>query len=95
MKMATLPSVDSRIKPAKQAEPVQQPAATKAVQEAEKPYEGYVSRRLDTKLTREAAIKLRDKTRHLQDIGAKTADGRFVTNKTQAIQWIIENEVTI
>jgi len=57
--------------------------------------EGYVSRRVDIKLTREAALKLRDKTRQLQDSGAKTADGRFVTNKTQAIQWIFENEVIV
>jgi len=56
---------------------------------------GYVSRRVDVKLSRAAAIKLRDKTRQLQDSGAKTADGRFVTNKTQAIQWIFENEVIV
>jgi len=57
--------------------------------------EGYVSRRVDVKLSRDAALKLRDKTRQLQDTGAKTADGRFVTNKTQAIQWIFENEVIV
>lgn len=57
--------------------------------------EGYVSRRVDVKLSRAAAVKLRDKTRQLQDSGAKTADGRFVTNRTQAVQWIIENEVVI
>ena len=57
--------------------------------------EGYVSRRVDIKLSRDAALKLRDKTRQLQDTGAKTADGRFVTNKTQAIQWIFENEVIV
>lgn len=55
--------------------------------------EGYVSRRVDVKLTRAQAVILRDKLRHLQDSGAKTADGRFVANRTQAVQWIIENEV--
>jgi hypothetical protein len=58
-------------------------------------HEGYVSRRVDVKLTRSQAIKLRDKTRQLQDTGAKTADGRFVANRTQAVQWIIENEVVV
>lgn len=53
--------------------------------------EGYVSRRIDAKLTRSQAILLRDKTRDLQDQGAKLASGRFVTNKTHAIQWMLEN----
>ena len=53
--------------------------------------EGYVSRRVDVKLTRAQAVILRDKLRHLQDSGAKTADGRFVANRTQAVQWILEN----
>lgn len=55
--------------------------------------EGYVPRRVDVKMTRAQAVILRDKLRHLQDTGAKTADGRFVSNRTQAVQWILENEV--
>lgn len=55
--------------------------------------EGYLPRRVDVKLTRAQATILRDKLRHLQDTGAKTAEGRFVSNWTQAVQWIIENEV--
>lgn len=55
------------------------------------PTEGYVPRRVDVKLTRAQAVKLRDKLRLLQDTGAQTADGRFVSNRTQAVQWIIEN----
>lgn len=54
--------------------------------------EGFVPRRVDVKLTRAQAVILRDKLRHLQDSGAKTADGRFVANRTQAVQWLIENE---
>jgi hypothetical protein len=55
------------------------------------PTEGYIPRRVDVKLTRAQAVILRDKLRHLQDSGAKTADGRFVGNRTQAVQWILEN----
>jgi hypothetical protein len=55
------------------------------------PTDGYVPRRVDVKLTRAQAVKLRDKLRLLQDTGAQTADGRFVSNRTQAVQWIIEN----
>ena len=57
--------------------------------------EGYVPRRVEARLTRAQAVKLRDKLRLLQDTGAKTADGRFVSNRAQAMQWIIENEVTV
>lgn len=53
--------------------------------------EGYVSRRIDAKLTRSQAVVLRDKTRKLQDEGAKLLNGRFVTNKTHTIQWMLEN----
>jgi hypothetical protein len=56
-----------------------------------KPTEGYVSRRVDVKMTRTQAGILRDKLRTLQDSGAKTADGRFVDNKADAVRWILEN----
>ena len=58
-----------------------------------KPTEGYVPRRVEARLTRAQGAILRDKLRRLQDSGAKTADGRFVSNRAQAMQWIIENEV--
>ena len=58
-------------------------------------HEGYIPRRVDVKLTRSQAVILRDKLRLLQDSGATTADGRFISSRTQAIQWILENEVVI
>ena len=91
MAKSSLPSVD--VVETKTAMPTAPPAFT-IDQQSVVQVEGYVSRRVDIKLTRDAAITLRNKTRQLQDIGAKTADGRFVTNKTQAVQWIFENLVT-
>lgn len=93
MAKQSLPSVDG---PATSREYVQAKEPTESVTTEASVYsEGYVSRRVDVKLTRSQAIKLRDKTRQLQDTGAKTADGRFVANRTQAVQWIIENEVVV
>jgi hypothetical protein len=57
--------------------------------------EGYIPRNVDVRMTRAQARILRDKLRALQDAGAKTADGRFVDNRAQAVRWIIENEVVI
>lgn len=96
MAKQSLPSVDS-ISMATEVKADGSTITTRQVTFAEPPvqHEGYVSRRVDVKLSRDAALKLRDKTRQLQDTGAKTADGRFVTNKTQAIQWIFENEVIV
>jgi hypothetical protein len=56
-------------------------------------HEGYIPRNVDVRMTRAQARILRDKLRALQDAGAKTADGRFVDNRAQAVRWIIENEV--
>ena len=55
--------------------------------------EGYIPRNVDVRMTRAQARILRDKLRALQDAGAKTADGRFVDNRAQAVRWILENEV--
>lgn len=82
----SLPSVDDYKGPTV-AKPTELPAPPPH------PSEGYVPRRVDVKMTRAQAIILRDKLRQLQDSGAKTADGRFVSNRTQAVQWILENEV--
>ena len=57
--------------------------------------EGYIPRNVDVRMTRAQARILRDKLRALQDAGAKTADGRFVDNRAQAVRWIIENEVVL
>lgn len=86
-----LPSVDDS-PVAKQ--PVQ--PSRKQPDESEPPKtEGYLPRRVDVKLTRPQARTLFAKLRQLEDIGAKTADGRFVASRTQAVQWILENEVQL
>jgi hypothetical protein len=56
---------------------------------------GYIPLNVDVLMTRAQARILRDKLRALQDAGAKTADGRFVDNRAQAVRWIIENEVVL
>ena len=59
------------------------------------PTEGYIPRMVQVRMTRAQALILRDKLRALQDSGAKTADGRFVENRTQAVRWILEHEVVL
>jgi hypothetical protein len=95
--MAKPPSVDT-IRPGtetfvKRGETIQ-PAFTTDYQ-PNGSHEGYVPRRVEARLTRAQGAILRDKLRRLQDSGAKTADGRFVSNRAQAMQWIIENEVKL
>jgi hypothetical protein len=58
-------------------------------------HEGYIPRNVDVRMNRAQARILRDKLRALQDAGAKTADGRFVDNRAQAVRWILENEVVL
>jgi hypothetical protein len=93
--MAKLPSVETIkpgtetfVKPGETIEPV----FTTDYQPNGSP-DGFVPRRVEARLTRAQAVILRDKLRRLQDSGAQTADGRFVSNRAQAMQWIIENEV--
>lgn len=57
--------------------------------------EGYIPRNVDVRMNRQQATILRDKVRILQDSGARTADGRHVTNRAQAVRWILENEVVL
>lgn len=91
MIMSNLPSVEP-----KNRNRMQESAPTKTVEPVKQPEpEGYVSRKVDVKMTRQQAEILRDKLRKLQDSGAKTADGVFVTNKSQAVRWILENEVKL
>jgi hypothetical protein len=85
-----LPSVD--VVETRTATPSAPPAFTIDAQAAGQ-VEGFVPRRVEARLTRAQAVILRDKLRKLQDSGAQTADGRFVSNRAQAMQWIIENEV--
>ena len=70
-----------------------QPVATKL--ETPPASEGYIPRNVDVRMTRAQARILRDKLRTLEDSGAKTADGKPVNNRAQAVRWIIENEVTV
>jgi len=88
-KQSTLPSVDTgsaipASQPPRQAKPLPEPPVA----------EGYIPRNVDVRMTRAQAKILRDKLRSLQDSGARTADGRYVTNRAQAVRWILENEVT-
>ena len=69
-----------------------QPVATKL--ENPPASEGYIPRNVDVRMTRTQARILRDKLRSLQDSGARTADGKPVDNRAQAVRWIIENLVT-
>jgi hypothetical protein len=55
--------------------------------------EGYIPRNVDVRMTRAQAKILRDKLRALQDAGAKTADGKPVNNRAQAVRWILENMI--
>jgi hypothetical protein len=57
--------------------------------------EGYIPRNVDVRMSRTQARILRDKLRQLQDAGAKTADGKFVDNRAQAVRWILENETIV
>ena len=69
-----------------------QPVATKL--ENPPASEGYIPRNVDVRMSRAQARILRDKLRILEDSGAKTADGKPVNNRAQAVRWIIENLVT-
>ena len=55
--------------------------------------EGYIPRNVDVRMSRAQARILRDKLRTLEDSGAKTADGKPVNNRAQAVRWILENIV--
>jgi hypothetical protein len=52
-------------------------------------------RRIDVLLPPKHRKIMSDKIRHLQDVGARLEDGTLVTDKTKALLWIIENEVTV
>jgi hypothetical protein len=76
-------------------EPQQQPAEPPRKQEHTPIVEGYLPRRVDVKMPRHHAKILRDKLRQLQDSGARLMDGTLVSDRTKAVLWIIENEVTV
>ena len=83
-----LPRIDGE-QPRQQELP---PVATKL--ETPPASEGYIPRNVDVRMSRAQARILRDKLRTLEDSGAKTADGKPVNNRAQAVRWIIENLVT-
>jgi hypothetical protein len=77
-------------------EVVQQPRTQVAAKlETPPASEGYIPRNVDVRMSRAQAKILRDKLRMLEDSGAKTADGKPVNNRAQAVRWIIENLVDI
>lgn len=93
MAKASLPSVEKSYRVVAESESVVA-ATSGGIPAVGAVYDGgYVSRKVDVKLTRAQSVVLRDKLRKLQDSGARTADGRFVTNSAQTVRWIIENEV--
>jgi hypothetical protein len=89
----SLPSVDGgvpsrhvlRKHPSKPTE-AQEPAAVS---------EGYLSCRVDVKMSLKHAAILRDKQRQLEDSGAQLEDGTFVSDRTKTMLWILENEVDL
>jgi hypothetical protein len=75
-------------------EVVQQPRPQVATKLENPPAsEGYIPRNVDVRMSRAQAKILRDKLRALQDTGAKTADGKPVNNRAQAVRWILENMI--
>jgi hypothetical protein len=86
----SLPSVDDYKGPTV-AKPIELPPLPPSGEQSE----SYIPRNVDVRMTRAQARILRDKLRSLQDAGAKTADGRFVDNRAQAVRWILENEVVL
>ena len=90
--MPDLPSIDEPKQQAKsKSKPKPQPKKTEAAPLSE----GYIPRNVDVRMNRQQATILRDKMRLLQDVGAKTADGKYVTNRAQVVRWILENEVVV
>ena len=99
MSTMTLPSVDAT--PPKQkrnpVQPVQPPVEPeRSPPKDEDNYQMSMAAfvRVDVKLPIAHRVILRDKLRKLQDSGAKLQDGTDVTDKTKAVLWILENEVT-
>ena len=59
------------------------------------PLAGYVKRRVDLKMTRDQGEILKRKLLQLQETGATTADGKEISDYSQALRWILENEVQL
>lgn len=55
--------------------------------------EGYIPRNVDLRMNLEQARIVKEKLRALQDVGAKTRDGRYVDCRAQVLRWVIENEI--
>jgi len=52
---------------------------------------GYVSRKVDVKMTHDQATKFRSILRQLEDSDKQLKDGSPVNNKRRAVLWLIEN----
>lgn len=89
MAKGNLPRIDDA--PAKQEQP--QPQETR--QEPATISPGYVPKRVDVKLPPKHRNILHTKLRQLQDSGARLEDGTEVSDRTKAVLWILENEVTV
>jgi hypothetical protein len=100
----SLPSVDDYKGPTVPKPTELPPPPPSGIPEIGSPYptDGYISqhmvdiaKRADTKLTTAQAVKLRDKMRQLQDMGATLQDGSPIACKSDAIRWMIEQPLAI
>ncbi len=89
MAKGNLPRIDDA--PVKQEQPQQQETRKEPAQIIQ----GYVPKRIDVKLPPKHRNILHTKLRQLQDAGAKLEDGTEVSDRTKAVLWILENEVTV
>lgn len=89
MAKGQLPRIDDA--PVKQEQPQQQETR----QEPAQIIQGYVPKRIDVKLPPKHRNILHTKLRLLQDSGARLEDGTEVSDRTKAVLWILENEVTV
>jgi len=89
MAKGNLPRIDDA--PVKQEQPQQQEPR----QEPAPIIPGYVPKRVDVKLPPKHRNILHTKLRQLQDSGARLEDGTEVSDRTKAVLWILENEVTV
>ena len=89
MAKGNLPRIDDA--PVKQEQPQQQETR----QEPAQIIQGYVPKRIDVKLPPKHRNILHTKLRQLQDSGARLEDGTEVSDRTKAVLWILENEVTV
>ncbi len=94
MAKGQLPRIDDA--PVKQEQPQPQQERPEERKPEHAPIvEGYVPKRVDVKLPPKHRNILHTKLRQLQDSGARLEDGTEVSDRTKAVLWILENEVTV